>query len=343
MGRFIGNRFGSIAPVVADDPAVSAVYTMSDQYYIKQDGGWIVPMTATGGSKSNPSPTIAKHVFTATGPFTVDSGSGTITYLLLSGGGGGSAGGGGGGGIKYGTMPAVQPGPYPVTVGTGGAKGADPNDANMGGKGGTSSWAGPTTVSIAGGGGGFRWGYHTGNVPTAQLDAAQGATGGGAGNRVDGSGGTGEGDKTPNAAPADQSSPTNGWGCNGGGCGGSPEGQGAGGGGGAGNNGEGPRPDGSGNSGGEGLVYSMHPAYPSAVGGGGGGGGREPGCGAGEGVDQGGGTYGDGVTGGPGDELGKDGNNQYGGGGGGGGYASDTGYPAGGEGGDGLVVLQYPL
>ena len=150
MGRFIGNRFGSIVPIAPAVSAPSAVYTMSDQYYSKQDGGWMVPMDATGGTKSTPSPTLQRHTFTSTGPFSVDSGGGTITYLMLSGGGGGSAGGGGGGGIKYGTIADVTPGPYPVTVGGGGAAGPDPtgDGNNNGAMGGTSSVAfGPELIT----------------------------------------------------------------------------------------------------------------------------------------------------------------------------------------------------
>ena len=48
MGRrFLGSRLGDAVPVSPGVSASSAVYPMSDQYYIKQEGGWAVSK-ATG-------------------------------------------------------------------------------------------------------------------------------------------------------------------------------------------------------------------------------------------------------------------------------------------------------
>ena len=52
MGRFIGGRFGSIVPVAPNTSAPSAIYSIHDQYYTRQDGGWLTPsgIEATGGT-----------------------------------------------------------------------------------------------------------------------------------------------------------------------------------------------------------------------------------------------------------------------------------------------------
>ena len=38
--RLIGGVFGDTQPSTADDGSLSGVYTMPDQYYITQEGGW---------------------------------------------------------------------------------------------------------------------------------------------------------------------------------------------------------------------------------------------------------------------------------------------------------------
>ena len=55
MGRFIGGRFGNIVPVSPNAATPSAIYSIHDQYYSRQDGGWISPqgMQATGGQISD--------------------------------------------------------------------------------------------------------------------------------------------------------------------------------------------------------------------------------------------------------------------------------------------------
>ena len=51
MPKWIGNRFGGIVPIAPGTDAPSAIYNLYDQYYSRQDGGWINPngLTATGG------------------------------------------------------------------------------------------------------------------------------------------------------------------------------------------------------------------------------------------------------------------------------------------------------
>ena len=90
MGRFIGGRFGSIVPVAPNTLAPSAVYSIHDQYYSRQDGGWILPqgMTATGGvinDYADGSNIYRSHTFNASGTFNVTAlGNlpGTIEYLV---------------------------------------------------------------------------------------------------------------------------------------------------------------------------------------------------------------------------------------------------------------------
>lgn len=70
------------------------------------------------------------YVFTSSGTFTVNSGSGNVEYLVIAGGGGaGNSGGGGAGGYKTATGYAVTAGSnYTVTIGAGGSannKGSD--------------------------------------------------------------------------------------------------------------------------------------------------------------------------------------------------------------------------
>ena len=97
MGRFIGGRFGSIVPISPATAAPSAVYSIHDQYYSRQDGGWIIPsgMTASGGVISDyvsGSDIYRAHIFTSSGTFNVtELGSlpANVEYLVVAGGGGG--------------------------------------------------------------------------------------------------------------------------------------------------------------------------------------------------------------------------------------------------------------
>ena len=120
-------------------------------------------VSATGGSKDSTSRTgFSVHTFTGSGSFTISSGTGDIEYVIYGGGagGGGHAGGGGAGagGVMSGTIPALGPGAYTVTIGPGGAGGPTSQPAT-GTDGGNSSIAVPspkggTIIAYGGGGGG---------------------------------------------------------------------------------------------------------------------------------------------------------------------------------------------
>ena len=178
MGRFIGGRFGNVVPIAPGTDAPSAVYTLLDQYYSKQDGGWVQPngMTATGGVVSDyvdpgSGNVYRAHVYTSTGTFDVTQPGtfgDTVGFLVLGGGGGGggagpssvSNGGGGGAGGYRTTMPEGSGGggpseselpvssgqSYTVTVGAGGAGGAlGNNNGTQGGE----SFIGPPGGKLA--------------------------------------------------------------------------------------------------------------------------------------------------------------------------------------------------
>ena len=51
MGRWVGNRFGNTIESDSDVSALKGNFNLSDQYYIKQAGGWVVP---PGESQMNP-------------------------------------------------------------------------------------------------------------------------------------------------------------------------------------------------------------------------------------------------------------------------------------------------
>ena len=108
-------------------------------------------------------------IYRQNGTVTVNQ-SGTIDILLVGGGGGGGrnnagqlqqgGGGGGGGGVVYKTSFSVTPGTYQVTVGEGGAIGANGGNTTVSGFG----------LTAYGGGAGANYGGHPGN---------DGASGGG--------------------------------------------------------------------------------------------------------------------------------------------------------------------
>ena len=170
MSRFLGGVFGDCRPSTADAPNTTGVYDMKGQYYVKQEGGWLDPISATGGDVTDTStfPGKSVHIFTGPGNFVVSSGSGLVEVLLVAGGGGGGGayGGGGGGGAYVPTPISVAAGTYPITVGSGGAKGIDGGGyfganpwpgGGAGGQGGDSIFGGPTQpvqITAKGGGGG---------------------------------------------------------------------------------------------------------------------------------------------------------------------------------------------
>ena len=207
MGRFIGGRFGSIVPISPGGNAPSGVYTMPDQYYSKQDGGWVTldGLTATGGQISDyldGTDIYRAHVFTSSGTFVVsDTGNlgAALEYCVVGGGGGGGwthavytgGGGGGAGGLRTnlsghpldgGPLVATN-GTYTVTIGGGGQGGQTPSDKGVNG---SNSEFYPTPVSYpstafirgAGGGGG---GNAAPPSPAVINQGAQGNAGGGSG------------------------------------------------------------------------------------------------------------------------------------------------------------------
>jgi hypothetical protein len=87
-------------------------------------------ITITSGTPFSPGDGYTYVAFTGTGDFTVDGTHPGIEYLVVAAGGAGGAtaytGGGGGGGFRTGTIPNAT-GPYPVTVGAGGASVGSPS------------------------------------------------------------------------------------------------------------------------------------------------------------------------------------------------------------------------
>jgi hypothetical protein len=260
--------------------------------------------TETGGYKF--------HTFTSSGTFQVTSGSGNVELLVVGGGAGGGTGGtagrggGGAGGIVYSSAFPVSTGSYTVTVGGGGAPGADTSSTS--GNGVNSSFN--TLVAIGGGGAG----------PHATAGTAGGSGGGGSGY----SGEAGGAGLQPGSA-------SGGYGNAGGASyngGAAPGRQGGGAGAGAaGQNGQST----SGGNGGVGLQFSQFASVggsPAGWFGGGGGGGASSGQGAGSGGQGGGGA-------GSSSGVGTSGTANTGGGGGG---ATSTG----GSGGSGIVIVRYP-
>jgi hypothetical protein len=121
------------------------------------------------------------HTFTNSGTFNVTDGPISAEFFMVAGGGGGgfdAAGGGGGGGVVYHPGLTVGPGPYAVTIGSGGVGGT--SQPVKGSDGGDTTIAFPTTyTAYRGGGGGSR----------SSTPGSPGGSGGG-GARVGGSGGS---------------------------------------------------------------------------------------------------------------------------------------------------------
>ena len=86
MSRFLGGVFGDCRPSTADAPNTTGVYDMKGQYYVKQEGGWLDPISATGGDVTDTStfPGKSVHIFTGPGNFVVSSGSGLVEVLLVA-------------------------------------------------------------------------------------------------------------------------------------------------------------------------------------------------------------------------------------------------------------------
>ena len=351
MGRFMGNRFGNnpATPVSGSD-AETAVYSMSDQYAMVTDNGWVaIPnpsITASGGTTgtyTDGPATYKYHLFTSDNNFVISqlaSGAGAqpnqVDVLLVAGGGGSepgnaSGGGGGGGGLLEGTLTFSSAGTYPIVIGGGG-----PNSNT--GTGSPSTFCGCTAD---GGGGG-------------QNNAA-GLPGGSGGGGSPGGGGGSATQSPQDAAVSGVSGTLTGYGFNGMSTTPGNVGGGGGGAGGVGGPTAGPypwNPGPDGTTGGPGRENSILNGTPYYWAGGGGGGvssGRDGGGGAGGGGGGGNGTPGLGARSAPnplqsynaGDDKsgasgGNGGTNTGGGGGGIGNSSAD-----GGQGGSGICVVRY--
>lgn len=272
---------------------------------------------STDGSTSTPSGTTAAtgvsyRVFTTNGNFVVD-GSGYLNadVVLIGGGGGGGrawAGGGAGGAVSLHRNQQLEPGTYPVVIGTGGAGATGLESA--GAVGGATSFGAVgvgLTLSASGGGGGTSgedaFGGAGGVSPAGTGSGSSSFQGGGGGGYGYGGGGAGAGGAgqdftvVPGVVLETRD---------------------------------------SGGAGGAGFTVSAFFASPWVAAGGGGGGG-DPGASVGGAGTDGGGTGGAGAPGSGADGFGA------GGGGGGGTYDTfATDYP-GGPGSGGVVIVRYLL
>jgi len=350
-----------MAPIVTSLASIVKQFGIGALVSGGDGGGTFTETWATGGvisdyeDSGSPGTYYRAHVFTSSGSFDVsDAQLTSVEYLVVAGGGGGgfsfnAGGGGGAGGLRtnltgHPLAPnespfPVSPGPYGVTVGSGGAGG--PASKGNGGNG-TSSVFGPGPVTSQGGGGGGSPGDGGPGIP--------GGSGGGGGTYPNGgeyAGGTGS-RVTGTSTPA----PTQG---NPGGTGehvaNSWEGGGGGGGAGsAGGNGQnGPGADSYGGTGVQVLIAGSSVNIGSQDGpspggswfAGGGGGAPRGVAGRGTPTTVGSTDYSGGGAGGPGslDTIGVSGLFNTGGGGGGSGWSGGPG----GHGGSGIVVVRYQI
>ena len=101
-------------------------------------------MTATGGTtieyQTSPGDVYKSHTFTSPGAFSItELATGVpnnVDLMVIGAGGGGGdniAGGGGAGGARVFTNVPVSTGPYPVTIGAGGATGSGGGNGSAGG------------------------------------------------------------------------------------------------------------------------------------------------------------------------------------------------------------------
>ena len=322
--------------------------------YVDDTEGWKNVQDSTSNATGNPfliasggteteSGDCKIHTFTGPGTFTVSSASQTaaeniVSYLVLAGGGGGGrhqGGGGGAGGyreLKSPTTPftaspldgypsspnrvTVTAQAYPITVGSGGAKGPPSSCGATGTPGGVSIFS---TITSAGGGGGG--GYI--NDPDGDPGDNGGSGGGGSSSSQPGGGiSNGGSGNTPPTTPAQ--------GSNGGG-GFTPSPHSGGGGGGAGAVGQSiTAPGCNGGAGGTGVLTNISGSPVTRAGGGGGS--AESGPAGGVGGNGGGGAGARSTS-----PAAVAGTANTGGGGGGG--ASNSACAA--NGGSGLVVIRY--
>ena len=176
-------------------------------------------VSASGGNTTITEGNFKTHIFTSPGTLCVSSagnscGSNTIDYFVVAGGGGGGApyrgSGGGAGGFRLsnsvGCLPAPTMSPlanptglpvtatgYPVTVGAGGTASAPPTPA-VTPSGSNSVFAGSTTITSTGGGGGISCSHN----PATGIS---GGSGGGAGACRPGGPHSGGSGNTPPVSP----------------------------------------------------------------------------------------------------------------------------------------------
>ena len=276
-------------------------------------------VTATGGDEVYDMGAYRIHKFTNSGSFTVreTTSDAYMDFMIIGGGGGGgcsdgncSNGGGGAGGLVYKSNVQVTTGIFPVVIGAGGS---GYNNVDQQGDNGTdSSFFG--YIALGGGGGGAGGAVNSGN-------ARPGGSGGGGGHPYSGQ----------RQAGLQPTSSSGGFGNYGGNC--TPSGPewGGGGGGGAGADGE----DGTaprGGRGGNGLLFDIDGTQKYYAGGGAGANCNNPNNEVITGGLGGGGWA-------AGTVRSADGGDGFGGGGGGAGYPNRIGA----RGGNGVVIIRYPI
>ena len=176
--------------------AKNVTVTNPDSGTVTLTGGFTYMVYATGGTppEGTVSGSYRVHKFTGNGTFTVVTG-GNVEYLVVAGGGGGGgtagySGGGGGGGFKTGTLTATA-GDKPVTVGAGGAVGANGSDSVFDAV--TSAGGGHGGFSAAGADGGSGGGGGHSSNPGGSGISGQGYRGGTGYNSTSASAGGGGG------------------------------------------------------------------------------------------------------------------------------------------------------
>ena len=277
-------------------------------FYLNFKGGGII--AANGGTITTDGD-YKVHTFTSDGTFTPTSvsGDGYVEYLIIAGGGAGGSGreyniiggGGGAGGYLTGLYQVTKDTDYAIVVGAGG-DGVDSSTQNSG-----ANSTGFGLTAVGGGAGG-----------TYNSKGNDGGSGGGTGLRSSGQ------DFTGGAATSGQGN-AGGTGTTFGGTGSANSGAGGGGAGAAGSNGSG----GTGGAGGAGLASSITGSSVTRAGGGGGGGRSSAGAG-------GSGGAGAGSTSG-----GADATDGTGSGGGGSTHSHPGSTHAGGDGGNGIVIVRF--
>ena len=198
MPKWIGNRFGNAVPVNPGAEGPSAVYSMFDQYYMRQEGGWVTPVSMSGGTAFGPV-TIdgAERMvcrFRSPGTLTIAAGDAPSARILVVGGGGAGGsynpgayggGGGGGGGVRYVPSISLTEGTYPITVGDGGTGGNPWSTPKDGGA--PAQPKGGGTSSI----------FNPGNGNSVPAITGTGGGAGGVGGGFGGDGGSGGGASYP--------------------------------------------------------------------------------------------------------------------------------------------------